>query len=68
MKKRAVIVIIFTVLVSLVGCGRHDSDEGENHSSNRYDVSGKSDVSEGTEILADNIVTVQVDSGNCEIG
>ena len=56
MNKSVAVAIIFILLVSLVGCGGHDSDADESYSQSRPDAS------EGTEVLEDNIIAVQANS------
>ncbi len=48
--------------MSLVGCGGHDSDADESHYPVRSGVSEGTKASEGTGVLEDNAVTVQVSS------
>ncbi|MDE6213066.1 MAG: hypothetical protein K2M70_06275, partial [Lachnospiraceae bacterium] len=55
-KKLVTIAITYILLVSLMGCGGRDSDADESYSPARPGVS------EGTEVLEDNAVTVQVSS------
>ena len=56
MRKSVIIAITFILLVSLVGCGERNSNADESRSLVR------ASVSEGTEVLEDNAVTVQVSS------
>lgn len=63
MKKLEAITITFILLISLVGCGERAPDADEGHSSCRPSVSeGTEEAPKGTEVLEDNIVTVQVNS------
>ena len=55
-KKLVTIAITYILLVSLMGCGGRDSDADESYSPARPGVS------EGTEVLEDNAVAVQVSS------